>query len=161
MRDSEQFQDTAEDIHLYTAVTRSIKRGFYPLDDEEKNEFTIAELLFNESLLLPFRAMLKKEFEIRIPDAMNALGIDREQLGQSRILNYLRTWVEQNPNLSAQERGELLAGPLNNGEDALGDADNYRKWNRLILVILGIYRKKAVEPVMERVAADGNLVLVH
>lgn len=77
LRGREQFRSTADDIHLYTAVSTALKRGFYPLTDEEMHRFTFPELLFNETLLLPFRAILKEEFASRIPENMNALSIDR------------------------------------------------------------------------------------
>lgn len=153
LRGKEQFQDTADDIHLYTAVSRAIKQGYYPMTDEERAEFTMGELLFSETLLLPFRAILKREFEMRIPDAMAGLGIDRQNIFSNRILEYLRHWVENNPHLTPAERAELLAGPLNNDQEHVADVDNHPKWHRLMLYILSIYRKKAVQPAREAAPA--------
>lgn len=59
-----------------------------------------------------------------------------------KILDYLRTWVGENNQLSQEEKEALLNGTLSNDVDNLIDADNYPKWNRLFSVILGMQREK-------------------
>lgn len=148
-RSNEQLQDTSEDVHIYMSVLRSLKRGFYPLTEEEQKDFSMLDLLLNETVLLPARALLMAEVFNRIPDAMNFLGIYRETGRSDRIVNFLRRWVEQNPNIVQADREALLNGPLNNDEEHLADHENYVMWNRLILVVLGIFRKKAMPPAVE------------
>ncbi len=148
LKDKEQFQDVADDIHLYMAISRAMKRGFYPMTQEEMDDFSMAELLFTETMLLPLRVGLQKEFEKRIPYAMNALGIDPQNPMGNRCLDYLRAWVQENPRLTDQEKIVLLNSDLSLGN--IVDADFYPKWHRLMLTIVGIYRKK---PVLQAAAA--------
>ncbi|MCI0617055.1 hypothetical protein L0244_29105, partial [bacterium] len=148
LKDKEQFQDVADDIHLYMAISRAMKRGFYPMTQEEMDDFSMAELLFTETMLLPLRIGLQKEFEKRIPYAMNTLGIDPQNPMRNRCLDYLRAWVQENPRLTDQEKNVLLNSDLSLGN--IVDANFYPKWHRLMLTIVGIYRKK---PVLQAAAA--------
>lgn len=139
---NEESQDTGADVHLHEAVTHALKRGNYPMNEEEMGEFTISELLLRETFLLPLEARLMELYRERIPDAMDVLGIDRRNLQRNRVLEYLRAWVGGNNSLDAEAKERLLTGPLLNGRDQIIDADNYRKWNRLMLTILGVLREK-------------------
>lgn len=70
----------------------------------------------------------------------------RLEAPHNRTLNYLRSWVQTNSQLTDLEKEQLLGGPFAQNNDQLRDLGNPPKWNRLFLNILGIYRKKAVQP---------------
>ncbi len=147
LRENEEMQDTAEDVHLYEAVTMSLKRGLYPLSEEEMESFTLTELVFKETLALPLQVQLMEMFRRRLYDAMGFLAIDPLNMMRNKILDYLRAWVEGNNALSAAEKGALLNGALSNVPDQIADPDNHPKWQRLMMVILGMIREKRVVPV--------------
>jgi hypothetical protein len=212
LRGSAQFRNTADDIHLYTFVADTLKRGLYPQTDEERFRFSVPHLLFSDTLLFPFRKILRDEILEHIPDTMNRMSIDRTSsfdggpvLGRigginrqvyvdgehrmlylddqdvehfvvdadgeieryearraprgenrsalriepphNKTLNYLRAWVQTNPQLTDLEKQELLNGSLALNAEQLMDYDNLSKWNRLFLNVLGVYRKKAAQPV--------------
>lgn len=158
LRENEEMQDTAEDIHLYEAVTRSLKRGFYPMSEEELEAFSLSDLVLKETVAMLGQVNLMQMYQERLPDAMNFLGIDPLNAMRNRILEYLRTWVEGNAALNAQEKAALLNGALLNTPEQIADADNHPKWHRLLTVILGIRREKRVDPPPVAPAAQPVLV---
>lgn len=138
----ESLRDTAQDIHLYQAVTRALKRSFYPLSDNEMADFSIMDLAFKETIFMPVEVLLCQQYAKEIPNVMREVGINRENLVQNRTLEYLRTWVGESQILSAEEKEHLLNGSLSNGIDNMADPDNYPKWNSLLLTVLGVLRPK-------------------
>lgn len=161
-RNKEEMSHTGEDVHLYTALTRAMKRGFYSLDKEDMDQFTLMELMINQTIILPMQVGLMEWYQAMLPLEMNALGIDRRNIQGNRILEYLRAWVLQNQALSAEDRVALLNGILSNNLDNLADADNYQKWGRLMLFVLGIIRPKKEPPLPEpqpvpRIAAPATV----
>lgn len=138
----EELKKTGSDIHLYTALTRAGKRGIYPLEKEDMEQFSLTELILKDTVLLPVQIELLRKYKQEIPELMRGIGIDRLNIMRNRTLDYLRDWVQQNNTLSAAEREELLANLLSDAPDNVADADNYPKWDRLLLYILGVYKEK-------------------
>jgi hypothetical protein len=156
----EQLQDTIQDVHLHSALSRILKRGFSPLGDEELNHFSLPELLINQTTALPIQAQMLADYQKEVPTLIRNLQADRGNVRVNRVLEYLRGWVQQNQRLSAQEKEQLLDEALLNDDDHLADAHNYPKWNRLMLIILGVLREKvpASAPVAQAAAIP---VLAH
>src|SRR5690606_27374166 len=77
LRGREQLRSTADDIHLYTAASTALKIGFYPLTEEERRRLSLFELLFADTLLLPFKRILMERFMERVPENVQAMSIDR------------------------------------------------------------------------------------
>ncbi|MES2273643.1 MAG: hypothetical protein V4487_05590 [Chlamydiota bacterium] len=146
LRSKEALQDTADDVHLYRMVTLLVKRGFYPLAERDENEFGLTELMLWTTFMLPARGMLFKAYQEKIPEVMNAVGINRLNNRENRILEHLRNWVGQNAALTAEEKARLLAGPLSNADENIIDPDLYPKIGRLLLVMLGVAREKKIPP---------------
>ncbi len=146
---SEQMRKIVEDNHLYYALTTVIKRGIYPLGKKEMEDFDLTALIWRETVFLPIQLILLDRYRKDIPDVMDRLGIVEERnLRRNRILEYLRTWVDENDALTSAEAEELLNGSLSNDEDHVADPDNYPKWHRLFLTILGILRPKKETPAL-------------
>ena len=74
----EELIDTAEDIHLYMALSRAVKRGVYPMSANEMEDYSMAELLFSEAILIFPRIGFKKMFE---------MGVDLKLAGYDKELN--------------------------------------------------------------------------
>jgi hypothetical protein len=143
LQKKEELRDVAEDIHTYTAVTRAIKRGFYPLEANDMREFGLSELLIKETGGLIAQVVLMKQYKTQIPDMMRELGKDPFDMKKNHVLTYLRTWVQENQVLSSEDKKKLLDGALAETDDNLANLNNdYEKWNRLLLTILGVLRQK-------------------
>jgi hypothetical protein len=143
LRESEEMQDTADDVHLYEAAIRSLKRSFYHLNEEELEKFSLTELILKETLALPLHVQLMEMANQGLPMTMAALAIDPlDRIFGNRVLRYLRAWVQGNNALSPQEKEALLNGDLMNDPDHIADPDNHPKWHRLMNVILGVLREK-------------------
>ncbi len=162
LKDMEGFQDTAEDVHLYTFVERRLKRGVYPMTQEEMDEFSLQDVIQNETSWLMARALWMQKFKERVPNAMREWGIDHDRtfydaeqhkIHRNRTLDYLRNWVMGNPSLNDEEKYRLLNGPLLMNAEQLATAENHPKWDRLFLTVLGFYRKKQALPVVQSEAA--------
>jgi hypothetical protein len=142
----EQLQDSAPDVHLNSALSRVFKRGFSPLDEEEMKEFSLTELVINQSIGLYFQALMLEKYPQDIPGIIHRLQIVPGNVRRNRVLEYLRAWVQGNQRLSNEEKEDLLEGALLNDDEHLADAENYPKWNRLMLRILGVLKEKEREP---------------
>ncbi len=158
----------ANDIHFHAAFRKMLAQGFLPMTEDEQEEFTLSQLLINETLTLFGRIGLQKVFFDAIPEQMRNFGMDFENLYQpteeelaeepslkktsiyhNKTLNYLRNWVEKHPSLSSEDKEKLLNGPLLVNSDQLRNSAYYDKWSRLLLMVLGIWRKKVVQPVAQ------------
>lgn len=140
---NEKTQDAAEDIHLYEAFKQSAIRGYHPMSEEEIQRFTLTELLAHQTIMWPLHAGLLEAFQKSLPSIMEELGIDRLNIKRNKILEYLRVWVEENKALKPEERDLLLQGSLSNIEEQMTDPDNYPKWSRLFMLVIGLMKENA------------------
>ena len=148
----ESLQDTASDVHLYEKASRLLSRTFYPMTSEELGAFDMSDVVDMEMpFFVDLRVEQQKMFIAEIPRAINVLG--NRILGRSLCLDYLRDWVQNNGALSDLEKSYLLDEDLS--EDLVVMPEPYPKWNRLMLIILGIYRKKEVQPAEVAAPVEG------
>lgn len=145
-RQKEELAKTGQDIHLYAAISRQLKRTFYPLNKLDMEQFDFSDFMFQQTVLLIAQYEMEKGYKEMSAAVMNRIGIDRLNVMRNRTLQYLRRWVRQNESLSNADKHHLLNGALSNDADHLADADNHEKWGRLMLYILGVVRKKRVQP---------------
>jgi hypothetical protein len=147
---SRQLQDTGEDIHLYEALSYVLRRGFYPISEQELREYPLVLTLIKDSLYLPLMDENYRDFTRQLPELVRREANDAEhafvsgnvQVHENRVVNYLRDWVENHEQLSAAEKGQLLNGILAKTAENFADHENHQKWTRLFLNVVGIYRKK-------------------
>lgn len=142
MRKKEELRDLGEDIHTHTALTRMGKRGFYPLEANDMREFGLSELVVRETAGVIAHMGLLRQYKAQIPELMRELGIDRLNEKKNHVLTYLRTWVQENQVLSLADKQKLLKGALAETKANFEDYENFAKWNRLMLTILGVVRQK-------------------
>lgn len=139
----ENLENIMLDVHLNNAITRVFKRTFCPMTEQDIYDFSLTELIFADTIALYFRAMIHKEaFEKGVPEIMEDLqtvpGTQR-----NRVLEYLRDWAQKNDRLEQAEKDTLLNGDgLLTYDAVLEDADVAYKWHVLMLMTMGILRKK-------------------
>ncbi len=134
LQKKEEMRDVAEDIHTYTALTRAMKRGFYPLEANDMREFGLSELLIKETGGLVAQVGLMKQYKTQIPTMMTELSIDRSNAKKNHVLTYLRTWVQENQVLSSEDKKKLL--------DRLSPKEKQKRLDQLVAQLSSENKKK-------------------
>ncbi len=141
-RKNEELRTTGEDIHLYEAVAKGLRRGFYPLSEREMQNYGLTDFMLWESIFFPGRVGLLEFYKASLIPWAQALMKDKFNERNNHFLSYVRTTIQENKSLSQSDKQELLSGPLSDSEDNLIDDTKYPGWILLTLVILGVVQKK-------------------
>jgi hypothetical protein len=122
-----------KDVHVFDLYRTYLSLGVIPITEHERNRLNLV-LLYGWEMYNQVRERMYRDYDVE-----KAI----QQIGEVHFGDYIRQFILTNPNLSEEDKGELLDKftERNNGQWTVRETQE--RFHRLLFIKMGILQKKS------------------
>lgn len=129
-------EETTHDVHFHDVYRRQLGLGFIPLYAYERDSLSLLEIMIWKSI---YGNIINLEYDRYNPEEIF------QEMGELPFFNYMRGLIEANPNLTREQKDEIIEKySENNTVNEVAQwqpEETQRRFHRLAFVMLGVLRR--------------------